>query len=444
MTAPPDLPEGREAPPPGTRVMAIVRWTLVVVMGLAAVCSVLYFTGVFAEPPQQVVYYCPMHPSVVQDHPGECPICHMSLVLQEAAPAGQGSRSDDAPPGLPGLKTVEIAPERVQLMGMKTARVTREALLPELRVVGHVGAPETGLGQVQTRLAGWVEKLHVSQTGVKVRKGQELATVYSPDLLAAQQELIDAVAWAKKTAPPPAGEPHGGMAQSDLVAAARRRLEVLGLSRADILDVEHAHGQRLGTLIVRAPQGGTVAAKPVVEGAYVQPGTVLYEIADLSRVWVHADVYEHDVSRVKVGQKARLVLEAYAGQIFDGAVDFVAPTLDEKTRTMRARLVFGNQDGRLKPGMVGTVLVALPPAEGLVAPREAVVDTGAEQYLFVALDGGRFEPRRVKLGARAADRVQILEGVAEGETVVTTANFLIDSESRLRSAIEGQGAQGGP
>jgi Cu(I)/Ag(I) efflux system membrane fusion protein len=127
-----------------------------------------------------------------------------------------------------------------------------------------------------------------------------------------------------------------------------------------------------------------------------------------------------------------------------GAVDFVAPTLDENTRTMRARLVFQNPDGRLKPGMVGTVMVALPPAEGLVVPREAIVDTGAEQYLFVALDGGRFEPRRVKLGARAADKAQILEGVAEGETVVTTANFLIDSESRLRSAIEGQGAQGGP
>jgi membrane fusion protein, copper/silver efflux system len=434
------MPEGVEQAPPGTRTMAIVRWALVAVMGLAALSSVLYYAGVFEGDGggERVLYYCPMHPSVVQDHPGECPICHMTLVPQEHGRAVHDAAPQSHP--VAGLQTVEIAPERIQLMGMKVAPVVREALVPELRASGWVSAPETGLSQVQTRVAGWIERLHVSQTGVTVKKGQTLATIYSPDLLAAQQELLDALEWSK--APQGGHSMSPGAGSVDLVSASRRRLQVLGLSAQDVAQIERTR-QPLASVPVRAPQAGTVASKPAVEGAYVQPGTVLYEVADLSKIWVLADVYEHDVARVKVGQKAQLSLESYPGQLFEGTVDFVAPTLDAKTRTMRARLIFPNRDARLKPGMIGQVRVALPPAEGLVVPREAIVDTGAEQYLFVALAGGRFEPRKVKVGARAGDKVQLLDGVSEGEVVVTTANFLIDSESRLRSAIEGQGGHSG-
>ena len=426
----PALAEGVEAPPPGTRTMAIVRWALVAVMALVAVGSILSYTGVLqgGRAAHAKRYFCPMHPAVVQDHPGECPICHMSLVEETQEPKGDEAQG-----------IIAIAPERIQLAGIKTAKVVREALVPELRLVGYVSPPETGLAQVQTRVAGWVDKIVVAEVGVRVKKGQLLATIYSPDLQGAQQELLNALDWAKT---PHAGGAHPGGVPApvvDLAEDARRRLEVLVLTRGDIAEIERTRAP-LRSVPVRAPQAGTVAAKPAVEGAYVQPGTVLYELADLSKVWVLADVYEHDLARVRPGQTARLTLQAYAGEIFEGKVDFVSPTVDPKTRTMRARLVFANQDGRLKPGLYGDVTVALPPAEGLVVPRDAIVDTGDERYLFVALEGGRFQPRRIALGARAGDKVHVLEGVSEGETVVTTANFLIDSESRLRSAIQGQGA----
>jgi Cu(I)/Ag(I) efflux system membrane fusion protein len=190
-----------------------------------------------------------------------------------------------------------------------------------------------------------------------------------------------------------------------------------------------------------------VVAKSAVVGVAVQPGTVLFEVADLSHVWVSADIYEQDISHINVGQKARMELSSFPGEIHTGKVQFIYPLLDSGSRTLRVRLEFKNKTDRngprLRPGMSGTVYLDLPRTTGLLAPAEAVVDTGETHYLFVAKAGGHFEPRMVKVGARLKDRVEILSGVSEGETVVTTGNFLIDSESRLRAAIEGQTSPGG-
>jgi membrane fusion protein, copper/silver efflux system len=450
-TPSPDGFEGGRLPP-GLAAMSLVRWVLVIFMALLAFASVLYGTGAIdklvgpghGSAGVAKLYYCPMHPSVVQDHPGECPICSMTLVLKPesgATPPPQATMTVPPPSAVvPGLAPIDLTPERIQLTGMKTAPVMRQPLRSELRTVGAVMASERGLAQINTRFAGWIQQLFVSETGRQVRRGEALATVYSPDVLRAEQELLTARKWAASTGgPPPAGGAlHGhDEATAGLADDARKRLELLGVAPQEIDDVART-GQLQRTVTIRSPVSGTVIRKNVVAGGYIQPGSELYAVADLSNVWVVAEVYEHEVARVRIGQPARLELAAYSGQTFKGRVQFLYPTIDADSRTMRIRLEFRNPGAKLKPGMYGTVHLDVPQQEGLVVPSAAVVDTGEMQVVFVAKGAGHFEPRRVKVGARADGHTQILEGVTEGETVVTTANFLVDSESRLRAAIEGQ------
>ncbi len=326
---------------------------------------------------------------------------------------------------------------------MKTATVKRGAIGGELRTVGVVAANERGLAQITTRFAGWIQKLLVSETGERVRRGQALATIYSPDVLRAEQELLVAAGWnAGSDGKPTRADAHGGEGlAAGMVANSRRRLELLGISSQEIDEILRT-GKAVEAIAIRSPAEGYVVGKNAVAGVAVQPGTVLFEIADLSQVWVTAEVYEQDISRIHVGQPARLELSSFPGESHTGKVKFIYPVLDASNRTLRVRLEFRNRvdrnGPRLRPGMYGTVYLNLPATTGLMVPAEAVVDTGEMHYLFVAKDGGHFEPRLVKVGARAKDHVEILSGVSDGETVVTTGNFLIDSESRLRAAIEGQ------
>jgi membrane fusion protein, copper/silver efflux system len=438
-------------PPRGVRTMAVIRWALVALMAAAAFAAFNHRFGWIGGSGESAasagtIYYCPMHPSVQQDHPGECPICSMTLVpkpvdndpnAHEAAKATMEAGNRDASP-VPGLAPVSLSQDRVQLMGLRTARVTREPLAAEVRTVGSVVASEKGLAVIQTRFAGWIEELHVEETGQTVRKGQVLASIYSPDLLTAQEEYLNALKWRDGSQ---TGE-HASDLSANLHEDARRRLELLGISKPEIASIERT-GKPMRAVAVRSPLSGTVTERGVVRGSYVQPGAPLFQLADLSRVWVLADVYEHEVARVKVGQAAALALAAYPGETFAGKVGFVYPSLDPATRTLRVRLELANPEGRLKPGLYGEVTIQTDRAEALVVPADAVVDTGSVQYVFVALPGGRFEPRRVTLAGRAGGKVQVLGGVAEGETVVTTANFLLDSESHLQAAILGEGAAGG-
>jgi membrane fusion protein, copper/silver efflux system len=439
-------------PPPGVRTMSIVRWILVVVTAVVAIGSVFAYLGSAgvhpggaASAPSKQLYHCPMHPSVVRDRPGQCPICSMTLVpnLQQPAPPANPTKPSSAAAGVTGLAEVNLTPERIQLIGMRTANVKREAMGGELRTVGVVAANERGLAQINTRFSGWIQKLLVSETGEHVRRGQVLATIYSPDVLRAEQELLVAHGWnaagstgAKVTGP----HEHDDFA-SGLDANARGRLELLGIAAQEIDEILRT-GRASEAIAIRSPVDGYVTGKNAVVGVAVQPGTVLFEVADLSQVWVTAEVFEQDISRVKVGQRARFELSSFPGEIHTGKVSFIYPTLDSGNRSLRVRLEFKNRSDRsgprLRPGMYGTVYLDLPSTTGLMVPAEAVVDTGETHYLFVAKNGGRFEPRVVTVGAHLKDKVEILSGVAEGETVVTTGNFLLDSESRLRAAIEGQ------
>jgi Cu(I)/Ag(I) efflux system membrane fusion protein len=474
--------EGEEAPPRGAHAMAIVRWGLIGLMALAAVASVVYYFGGFhfsSAGESGTQYYCPMHPSIVQDHPGECPICSMTLVSREGGKgksqptpgmhktsiasdaadaggqqpdgmpgmkmpdAGQGmtTGSESTGPGVAaregripaGLGPVDLTHDRIQLLGMRTAPVKREQLDPELRTVGYVAANEKGLAQIHTRFAGWIEQLNVNQTGERVRRGQVLASIYSPELLNAQQEFINARRWSSE-----GGDPKSvsQMTVSGLAADARRRLELLGISKTEI-DRLAQSGQSLRALPVRSTVNGYVTAKSVQQGQYVDPSAVMFEVADLSTVWVLADVYEYQIDRISVGQRGILELVGLPGRTFTGQVQFIYPSIDAATRTLRVRFEFPNLDLKLRPGMYGNVQLQLGKKIGPVIPAEALVDTGEVQYVFLALGGGHFEPRRVRVGERSGEMVQMLEGVDEGDVVVTTANFLIDSESRLRATIEG-------
>jgi len=451
--------------------MSVVRWVIVGAAALAATVSIVSYVrarhgtpaghapsgdqgrAASASPSAQL-YYCPMHVSVVQDHPGECPICSMTLVPK---PVGQGAPDRPGSSAVPGLAEVDLSPDRIQLVGMRTATVKREVLGGELRAVGVVVPNERGLAQVSPRFAGWIQQLLVSETGTRVRRGQTLALVYSPEVLRAEEELLVARGWNAS------GRDHAGSARGaasataplpGLDADARRRLELLGVADREIDEVLRG-GKALDAIPLRSPVDGTVVAKAAVAGGAVQPGTVLFEVADLSLVWVTVEIPEQDVARVHVGQKARFELTAFPGEAHDGKVQLISPVLDASARTVRVRLELRNRidrDGpRLRPGMSGTVRfdpAALSPAAAaapaLVVPAEALVDTGQARYVFVAKPGGHFEPRPVKVGARAGDRVELLSGVAEGETVVTTGNFLLDSESRLRAAIAGAAPGGKP
>ena len=437
-----ELMEGAEPPPPGVKAAAIVRWLIIGFVTLVALGSVLSWAGAFrllgrhagpggaATQAESKTYQCPMHPSIVSDRPGECPICGMTLVKIEenAGGAMTGGTSQVA-----GLANVTLPDERVQRMGVRLSVVEKRVLSEPVRTVARVTADESKLVRVQTRFSGWVERLLASQTGQKVAKGEVLVEIYSRELYTAQQEYLNALRWSGTDS-----------SNRGLAEQARQRLELLGIAPEEIAAIRAA-GAPIRALPIRAPRSGYVVAKNVVEGTFVDPGTELFEIADLSRVWAWGDVYERDLQRVSAGEKAVLTVAALPNRSFRGSVTFLQPTLDPRTRTLAARVELDNPGLALRPGMFGEVVIETPTTAGLVIPREAVVDNGDTQYVFVQTTSGSFQPRRIKAAPAPDNQVAVLEGLREGERVVTSGNFLLDSESRLRSAAHSaaQGASKG-
>jgi multidrug efflux pump subunit AcrA (membrane-fusion protein) len=436
------MPPAHE-PPPGAQLMNLLRWALFAgLLVLAAVSIGSYVmsrrasSGTTKEQ-KQARYYCPMHPSYTSDKPGECPICGMTL---EPIPAG-GPHAEHSSMGqegdVPGLTSVHITPERVQLIGVRTAVVERRPLGGKLELVGFVTADETRLKRIHLRVAGWVQDLYVNRTGEPVAVGQPLLSIYSPELYQSEQEyLIEAGVHDTTTVATHAGGGH----EAGAVASARTRLTLLGVPPEELLRLDRVH-VATPRLTLRSTVVGTVLERNVTQGQYVGADTPLFSIADLSRVWVLADLYELDFGRVRAGDRANFTVDALPGRSREGSIEFVYPTVSTETRTLKVRLSLDNRDGLLRPGMYGRVRVAGRGGAALVVPAEAVINSGEHQYVFLARTGGHFEPRLVWTGARDGDRVQVLKGVAEGDTVVASASFLIDSESRLKAAIAGMGSQ---
>jgi multidrug efflux pump subunit AcrA (membrane-fusion protein) len=338
--------------------------------------------------------------------------------------APQQGQARETPGGVPeGYAVVQVAPERQQLIGLKVAKAERARLSGAVRASAIIQPDETREAHVHSKLMGWVQVLFVNAVGQQVKKGQPLYSLYSQDLYAAQQEYLR----ARATSP-------------ELAAAARARLKLWDVPDDEVKRLEREGPQKAITF--RSPIDGTVIEKQVLAGHYVDSEMLLYRIADLSRVWVIADVYEFEVNRLDKAGSARVEVQGVAEPV-QAPVDYIYPTVDPVSRTVKVRLVVPNQEGMLRPGSFATVELPTKPTEALWVPEEAVVDTGTRQVAYVALGEGRFRPTLVKMGRRAGGKVEVREGISEGASVVVSAQFLLDSESRLRGVSQPGGKHGG-
>jgi len=336
--------------------------------------------------------------------------------------AGAGELSEDAP------GTVQIDPARQAAIGVKTTEAVVAPMKLAIRAVGRVTYDESRLSDVTLRLKGWIVHLDVSTTGQKVRRGQRLLTLYSPDLYAAQEEYLVALASQQAAAG------GGGAGRVDaLLAAAAKKLELYGMTSRQVADLAK-RGQPEENVPILAPASGTVIEKDVVEGAAVDAGRRLFRIAALDEVWVEADVYEGDLPHVHKGQPATVTLSYLPGRTLAGKVAFVYPYLDPASRTARVRIALPNPGGDLKPDMYANVAFDVDLGPRLQVPVSAVVFTGPRRLVFVAGGGGKFVPREVTLGARNEQVVEVLSGVKAGDRVVSSGDFLVSAESRLRSS----------
>ncbi len=409
---------------------------LLFVIALVAVGSGSWWLGARSARPAPLpsasptLYQCPMHPSYVSDRPGDCPICGMKLV--EVPPGGSAQGSSVA-----GRASVTLTPERRQVLGIRSEEIHHGPLTRAIRTVGRVAVDERRLHHIHVKYDGYVEHLYVDFTGKYVERGQPLLSIYSPELVASQQEYL--LAWKAQQQMADSSIASVAQGSLDLLEAARQRLLLWDISRADIEALERA-GKVSRAVDLRSEVAGYVVQKLAFHGMRVTPADTLYDIADLSRVWVLADVYESDVPLVQVGMQAELAAPYLPGRAWRGPVTNVNPTVGEKTRTGKVRIELANDGLLLKPDMFVDASLQADLGTGLSVPESAVIDSGGRKLVFVDHGEGHFEPREIRLGVRAGAGFQVLSGLADGERVVTSANFLLDSESSLRSALSGMAA----
>ncbi len=495
------LPEIREAGMPGEIAGSTPkkkrRWIYYIVAAvvvLAGAVAYLYFGGCLrgsgggdntaGAQSQAARYTCGMHPFIITDKPGDCPICGMKLTKIEGSPAPGGATAapsataakpsggarkilfyrnpmnpnvtsqtpakdemgmdfvpvyEDEARGsgdggnLPeGYAAVQVGMERAQMAGIQSATAVREAISRPVRAVGLVVADERRVARVQAKIDGWIEKLYTNFTGQLVMKGQPLMDIYSPDLVASQREYLLAKAGVDRMKNSPyedAREMSSGLAQ-----AARTRLKLFDVPESFIEELERT-GKVRRTVTLSAPVSGYVTGKEIFEGTRVSPGMDLLTVTDLSRVWIDADLYEYEAQAVRVGQAALLDTVADPATKLKGRVAYIYPTISPETRTLKVRFDFPNPGLRLKPQMYANVSLDLHSVTGVVIPDSALIETGVRVIAFVDAGGGFFEPREVRVGVRGNGKAQILSGVKAGDNVVVGANFLLDSESKLRAAL---------
>jgi len=473
-----------------------------VVLAMVAAAGTAYFTGLFdgrsgekisVSQEEKAKYTCGMHPWILSDKPGNCPICGMKLTKIEEKPqqpsgpakpeaeeffaqgeTKKGERkilyyrspmnpsitspvptkdemgmdfipvySDEVAPsgGLEGLATVNVGAESLRVAGIQTAPGKRERIVRSVRTVGIVVADERRIRHVHTKISGWVEKLFVNFTGDMVKKGKPILSIYSPELLASQEEFLQARETTVKFAA--SSNPDVRKLGEELLRSARKRLELFDVPGGFIAELERT-GKPRRSVTLNAPVSGYVMMKEAFEGQQVEPGMELFNVTDLSTVWIEADLYEYEASAVRVGQAATLTLTYDPTIQLKGKVAYIFPFLSPESRTLKVRFDFPNPNLALKPAMYVDVSLALDTAEGVVIPDSALIDTGIRQIVFVETAPGTFEPRQVKKGIGGGGKIEILAGVKEGEKVVVRANFLLDSESKLRAALAKMTGPGGP
>ena len=432
---------------------------------------------------QGAKYTCGMHPFILSDKPGDCPICGMKLTKIESSPTPGGTAgAKSAPVGQPsggerkilfyrspmnpdvtsktpakdemgmdfvpvyedeakggggrnlpeGYAAVQVGMERAQLAGIQSATAVREEISRPVRAVGIVVPDERRVRRVQAKIDGWIEKLHTNFTGQLVTKGQPLLEIYSPDLVAAQREYLLSKAGVDRMKDSPYEDAR--QMSSGLAQAARMRLKLFDVPESFIEELERT-GKVRRTVTLDAPVSGYVTGKEIFEGTRISPGMDLLTVTDLSHVWIDADLYEYEAQSVRVGQTAVLDTVADPGKKLKGRVAYIYPTISPETRTLKVRFDFPNPGLRLKPQMYANVSLDLHSVTGVVIPDTALIETGVRVIAFVDAGNGSFEPREVKVGVRGNGKAQILSGVKAGDNVVVGANFLLDSESKLRAAL---------
>jgi Cu(I)/Ag(I) efflux system membrane fusion protein len=342
-------------------------------------------------------------------------------------------RSTEQAPS-PQENVMTLSPERLQAIGVKFELAKRRSLDRLIRTVGQVEIDERRLAHVNIKLEGWIDELFVNSTGERVKKGKILFTLYSPELVATQTEYLLALKSQRTLGQ--STFPEVAERAKSLLEVTHRRLKLWDITENHIQDLERT-GEISRTLPIHAPLTGTVIKKVALAGMYVKPGDELYTIADLSQIWITADIYEYELPFVKIGQTATVTLSYDPKAALQGRIVFIYPTLDPQTRTAKVRFELANPGELLKPGMYANVELKIPLGMRLVVSTDAILDSGERQLIFIHLGGGRLEWRTVKLGVRAGDWVEVLEGLKEEEHIITSANFLIDSESQLKAAVSG-------
>jgi Cu(I)/Ag(I) efflux system membrane fusion protein len=377
-------------------------------------------------------YHCPMHPTYTSEKAADCPICGMKLVPVEPTDFAPVHNGRPAGGTVPGRAAVTLSDERRRVLGLRSEPVRTGGLHRTIRTVGRVAADERRLHHVHTKFEGYVEKLYVDFVGKAVRKGEPLVSIYSPELVATQEEYLLARRAQQRLAA--GGIPSVAQGGDDLVEAARRRLLLWDIREADIQRLERT-GRVRRTLELYSEVDGYVVDKHALQGMRITPSETLFDVADLSHLWVLADVYESDLPAVRLGMKAEVSVSSVPDRTWEGSVTYVAPMVDEKTRTVKVRVELDNRDRELKPEMFADVLLSADLGPGLVAPASALLRSGTRTIVFVDVGNGTLEPREVHVGAKTPEGVQVRRGLREGERVVTSANFLLDSESSLKAAL---------
>jgi len=379
----------------------------------------------------RILYRCPMHLQVVSDSPGHCPICHMQFVPYVP---GSGENGPAASSGVAGRAALTLDEAAARLVGARAVEVAKTPFVRTIVATGRVAVDDTRMQHIHTKVQGWIEHLHVGAAGDPVVAGQPVLSIYSPELLASQQEYLVALDARARAA----GSTLPGVREEAerLVASARQRLLLQDLGPEQIESLERTRtAERLVTLY--SPVSGTITARNVSHGERVESATSLLDIADLSRVWVLADLYETDLPFVRDGQEAEIRLAYLPGRTYRERIRLLSPLVDPATRTVKARIEVGNADLALKPGMFAEVTLVSDLGSRVSLPKEAVLRTGTRDLVFVNPDGEHFVPRAVTVGMELPDRWEIVDGVRPGERVLASANFFVDSESKLKAAAGG-------
>jgi Cu(I)/Ag(I) efflux system membrane fusion protein len=400
---------------------------------------------------------CTMHPSVKLTDPGTCPICKMDLV-----PVMKKQTSDEEKPrekmnGMQGMHNMPgmdmgksasdkqgmetssafiVSPERQQIIGVKTEPVTIRDITKVIRTVGMVVLDETKIEQIHTKINGWIEKVFVDYTWQHVKKGDPLFSIYSPELVSTQEEYL--LALKSKRILGDSKFVEISDSANSLLEASKRRLELWDISEQQIRDLEQT-GKVKKSLVIYSPISGHVMYKNAFENMFVEPNTIIYKVADHSTVWVNADIYENEISLVKLGQEASITVASLPGQVFTGKVTFIWPHLEPETRTTKVRMEFPNTDLKLLPEMYANVEIEIPLGERLTIPTSAVLRTGKQDVVFLDMGEGKMQIRRVGLGQKVDDYYEVLRGLNEGDAVVSRASFLIDAESQIQAAVANWG-----